>query len=112
MVPRELTREPMSETSAAPAVAAISIRQTLPTSKWLGAVDPKSQKPIADGDQVVLCPKCYTPQLLSSWRENGNKCALDGTPANVLERVVRAAPGAAAPATVAAPQAARSPAAP
>src|SRR6476659_2828286 len=99
MVPRELTREPMSETSAAPAVAAISIRQTLPTSKWLGAVDPKSQKPIAAGDQVVLCPKCYTPQLLSSCRENDNKCAIDGTPARVIERPGRpAADAAAAPA--------------
>ena len=87
----------MSETSAAPAVAAISIRQTLANSKWVGALDPKTQKPIAVGDQVVLCPKCYTPQLLSSWRENDNKCALDETPAKVIERPGRAA-GAAAPA--------------
>src|SRR5918993_4111863 len=104
----------MSETSAAPAVAAISIRQTLANSKWVGALDPKSQKPIAVGDQVVLCPKCYTPQLLSSWRENGDRCALDETPARVIERPGRAAGGAAgaaapaegAPAAAAAPPAA------
>ncbi|HEX2514695.1 MAG TPA: hypothetical protein VH257_08325 [Chloroflexota bacterium] len=97
--------------------ALISVRQTAEDSKWLGKVDPKTERPIAVGDQVVLCPKCYTPQLLSSWRENDNKCALDGTPANVLERVPRrAAEGetaAAAPAAAAAaPQAAASPAAP
>ncbi|HEX2323780.1 MAG TPA: hypothetical protein VHQ00_00200 [Chloroflexota bacterium] len=119
----------MSETSAAPAVAAISIRQTLANSKWVGALDPKTQKPIAVGDQVVLCPKCYTPQLLSSWRENDNKCALDETPAKVIERPGRAAgaaalaeggaapapaPAAAAPATApaAAAPAAGAPAAP
>jgi hypothetical protein len=88
----------MSETSAAPAVAAISLRQTLANSKWVGALDPKTQKAIAVGDQVVLCPKCYTPQLLSSWRENGDKCALDDTPARVIERPGRAAGAAAAPA--------------
>src|SRR5688572_3910473 len=90
--------------------ALISVRQTTEDSKWLGKVDPKTERPIAVGDQVVLCPKCYTPQLLSSWRENGDKCALDGTPANVLERAPRrAAEGdaAAAPAA-AAPQAAAS----
>lgn len=75
----------MSETSAAPAAAAISIRQTLANSKWVGAEDPKTKKPIAVGDQVVLCPKCYTPQLLTSWRENDNKCAIDGTPARVID---------------------------
>ncbi|HVG97722.1 MAG TPA: hypothetical protein VNK05_12530, partial [Chloroflexota bacterium] len=76
--------------------ALISVRQTTEDSRWLGKVDPKTQRAIAVGDQVVLCPKCYTPQLLSSWRENDNKCALDGTPANVLERVARR--DAAAPA--------------
>jgi hypothetical protein len=94
----------MSETSAAPAVAAISLRQTLANSKWVGAEDPKTKKPIAVGDQVVLCPKCYTPQLLTSWRENDNKCAIDGTPARVIERPGRAAGATAAPA--AAPDAA------
>ena len=88
----------MSETSAAPAAAAISIRQTLANSKWVGAEDPKTKKPIAVGDQVVLCPKCYTPQLLTSWRENDNKCAIDGTPARVIERPGRATGAAAAPA--------------
>jgi hypothetical protein len=77
--------------------ALISVRQTAEDSKWLGKVDPKTERPIAVGDQVVLCPKCYTPQLLSSWRENDNKCALDETPAKVIERPGRAA-GAAAPA--------------
>src|ERR671910_3434208 len=75
--------------------ALISVRQTTDDSRWLGKVDPKTERPIAVGDQVVLCPKCYTPQLLSSWRENGDKCALDGTPANVIERPGRAAGGAA-----------------
>ena len=48
--------------------ALISVRQTTEDSRWLGKVDPKTQRPIAVGDQVVLCPKCYTPQLLSSCR--------------------------------------------
>jgi nucleoid-associated protein YgaU len=84
--------------------ALISVRQTTEDSKWLGKVDPKTERPIAVGDQVVLCPKCYTPQLLSSWRENGDKCALDETPARVIERPGRAAGDAsAAPRSATAP---------
>ena len=36
-------------------------------------------------------PQVLHPQLLSSWRENDNKCALDETPAKVIERPGRAA---------------------
>src|SRR5438034_4445013 len=74
----------MSETSAAPA-AAISLRQTTPTMKWVGKACPKCQKDIAVGDQVVLCPKCYTPQHAQCWRDNGNQCAVDQTPARIME---------------------------
>ncbi|CAA9300376.1 MAG: hypothetical protein AVDCRST_MAG77-5945 [uncultured Chloroflexi bacterium] len=108
----------MSNTAAPPANAAISIRTTLANSKWLGKPSPKSGKEIALGDQVVLCPKCYTPHLLADWRENDNKCAVDGTPARVIERAARAtgdaapAAAAAAPATSAAPAAAAAPARP
>lgn len=92
----------MSETSAAPAVAAISIRPTLANSKWLDKVCPKCQKPLALGEQVVLCPKCYTPQHAQCWRDNDNTCAVDATPARLIERPGRAA-GAAPAATAAAP---------
>ena len=74
----------MSDTSAAP-VAAISLRQTTPTMKWLGKQCPKCQKEIVVGDQVVLCPKCYTPQHAQCWRDNGNVCAIDQTPARIIE---------------------------
>lgn len=105
----------MSETSAAPAAAAISLRQTTATSKWLNATCPKCQKPLAEGEQVVLCPKCYTPQHAQCWRDNGNACAIDQTPARIIERAVRAAApsdtaSAAGAAAAAAPAAA--PAAP
>ncbi|MGH2351670.1 MAG: RING finger protein, partial [Chloroflexota bacterium] len=75
----------MSDTSAAPAVATISIRTTLPNSKWLNATCPKCQKPLAEGEQVVLCPKCYTPQHAQCWRDNDNTCAIDSTPARLIE---------------------------
>ncbi|HEX2033640.1 MAG TPA: RING finger protein, partial [Chloroflexota bacterium] len=98
----------MSETSAAPAVAAISIRTTAANSKWLNATCPKCQQPMTEGQQVVLCPKCYTPQHAQCWRDNDNKCAVDGTPARLIERAPRAgaaAGGAAAGAAPAAPAA-------
>ncbi len=81
----------MSETSAAPAAAAISIRPTLANSKWLDKTCPKCQKPLAVGEQVVLCPKCYTPQHAQCWRDNNNTCAVEGTPARLIERPGRAA---------------------
>src|SRR5439155_3555486 len=90
----------MSDTSAAP-VAAISLRQTTPTMKWLGKTCPKCQKEIVVGHEVVLCPKCYTPQHAQCWRDNGNTCAVDGTPARIIEPRGRPAgapaAGAAAP---------------
>lgn len=97
----------MSDISAPPAPAAISLRQTIQTSKWLNATCPKCQKPIAVNDQVVLCPKCYTPQHAQCWRDNGNACAIDQTPARIVERSVRAPAGesAAAAAPAAAPAA-------
>src|SRR5919197_1551704 len=92
----------MSDTSAAPA-AAISLRQTTPTMKWVGKQCPKCQKEIVVGDQVVLCPKCYTPQHAQCWRDNGNQCAIDQTPARIIERPggprLAAAGGAPAAAT-------------
>ncbi|MGH2350338.1 MAG: RING finger protein, partial [Chloroflexota bacterium] len=75
--------------SDAPKPALISVRQTTAESKWAGATCPKCDKPIQPGEQAVLCPKCYTPQHRDCWAENGNKCAIDGAPANVIERVAR-----------------------
>jgi len=121
----------MSNTPAAPAPpanAAISIRNTVATSKWLGATSLGSGTQIAAGNQVVMCPKCFKPVLLDDWRNNGSKCPEDGTPARVIERAARdsgaagdapaaaaapAAPAAAAvPAPAARPAAAAAPAAP
>jgi hypothetical protein len=101
----------MSNTSTPTQNSAISVRDTTATSKWLGATSPKSGKQIAVGDKVVLCPKCYAPQLLQDWHDNGDKCAIDETPARVIERAARAAgegaaPPAAAPAAPAAAAAA------
>src|SRR5438477_8354252 len=93
----------------APKPALISVRNTTEEMKWAGKPCPKCNLPIEVGQQAVLCPKCYTPQHRTCWEENGNKCAIDGTPANVLDRVARLA-GAAAPAMATPPGAA--PAAP
>src|SRR5581483_10605026 len=92
----------MSDTSAPPATAAISLRQTTPTMKWVGATCPKCQQPIAVGDQVVLCPKCYTPQHAQCWRDNDNRCAIDQTPARLIERPGRGSAGSVAAGTAAA----------
>jgi hypothetical protein len=100
----------MSNTAAPPANAAVSIRTTAATSKWLGAASLGSGKQIAVGDQVVMCPKCFKPVLLADWQGNGNKCPEDGTSARVIEPRSRAAgEAAAAPATA---PAAGAPAAP
>jgi NADH-quinone oxidoreductase subunit C len=79
-----------------PAGAAISLRTTLANSKWLGQVCPKCGNQIAEGQQAVLCPKCYTPHHAQCWRDNGNQCATDGTPARIIEPRGRAAGAAAA----------------
>ena len=110
--------------NTAPAPAAISIRQTTATSKWLNATSLGSGKQIAAGDQVVMCPECFKPVLLEDWRGNDNKCPEDQTPGRVIERAVRgeaaaetaqaaaaAAPAAAAPAAAARPAAPAAPAA-
>lgn len=100
----------MSNTAATP--AAISVRQTAATSKWLGANSLGSSKAIAAGDQVVMCPKCFKPVLLDDWKANDNKCPDDQTPGRVIERATKS-DGAAAPAVSpsAAPVAAAAPAA-
>jgi NADH-quinone oxidoreductase subunit C len=90
-----------------PVGAAISLRQTTPTSRWLGAVCPRCGNQIAVGHEVVLCPKCYTPHHASCWRENNNQCANDGTPARIIERPGRPAAEAPAAAVPAAPAPAR-----
>ena len=92
----------MSNTAAP---AAISVRQTAATSKWLGATSLGSGKAIAAGDQVVMCPKCFKPVLLDDWKANDNKCPDDQTPGRVIERATKS-DGAAAPAPAAAPAAA------
>src|SRR5687768_17114428 len=100
----------MSNTATAP--AAISIRQTTATSKWLGAKSLGSGKEIAAGDQVVMCPQCYKPVLLDDWRGNDNKCPEDQTPGRVIERPGRGDGAAAAPAAPAEAAAAPAAAAP
>ena len=77
--------------SEAPKPALISVRQTTPESKWANAACPKCSNPIEPGQAAVLCPKCYTPQHLDCWRDNGNKCAIDATPASVLDRTAAGA---------------------
>jgi hypothetical protein len=99
----------MSNTAAPVTNAAVSLRTTLPNSKWLGSPCPACQNPIAQGEPVVLCPKCYTPQHAQCWRGNGNTCAIDQTPARIIERAARA-PSAEAAAPP--PPAAASPAQP
>ncbi len=84
----------------APKPALITARPTTEESKWAGKECPWCHKPIEPGQTAVLCPKCYTPQHRDCWTENGNKCALDGTPANILDRSPRAAAPAAGAAAV------------
>src|SRR5688500_12100369 len=88
-----------------PAGAAISLRATTGTSKWKGQVCPKCGNTLNEGEQVVLCPKCYTPQHAQCWQDNGNKCAVDETPARIIVRAGQSiqpaageAPTSAAPA--------------
>ncbi len=90
-------------TQGASAGAAISLRQTLSSSKWLGQVCPRCGNIIAEGSQVVLCPKCYTPQHAQCWRDAGNACANDGTTARIIERPGRPGAAGAAGDTPAAP---------
>ncbi|HEU5314713.1 MAG TPA: RING finger protein, partial [Chloroflexota bacterium] len=91
--------------SEAPKPALISVRQTTAESKWANATCPRCSNPIEPGQAAVLCPKCYTPQHLDCWRDNGNKCAVEQTPANVIDRTA-ARPAAGAAAAPAAPAAA------
>jgi menaquinol-cytochrome c reductase cytochrome b/c subunit len=81
-----------------PKPALISVRQTTPESKWAGAVCPKCSQAIEAGQAAVLCPKCYTPHHLDCWNANDKKCAVDGTPANVLDRTGQRAGATGAPA--------------
>jgi NADH-quinone oxidoreductase subunit C len=71
--------------------AAISLRQTLASSKWKGQVCPKCGNELMEGEQVVLCPKCYTPQHAQCWQDNGNMCAVDQTAARIIVRPGQAA---------------------
>jgi hypothetical protein len=71
--------------------------------KWVGKTCPKCEKEIVVGDQVVLCPKCYTPQHAQCWRDNGNQCAIDQTPARIIEPRGRPAGAPAADGTGATP---------
>ncbi|MDQ3699753.1 MAG: hypothetical protein M3442_02405, partial [Chloroflexota bacterium] len=90
--------------TAGAAGAAITLRQTLASSKWLGQVCPRCGNAIAEGSEVVLCPKCYTPQHAQCWRDNGNACANDGTTARIIERPGRGgAPAAVSTGTESAP---------
>ena len=106
----------MSGSEAGLKPALISVRPTTAESKWAGKECPHCKKPIGAGENAVLCPKCYTPHHKDCWTTHGNVCALDQTPANIMERAGRAAapaaeaPAPAAPVTVKA--AAEAPAAP
>jgi len=74
----------------APAGAAISLRQTLASSKWVGQTCPKCGNALGEGEQVVLCPKCYAPQHAQCWQDNGNQCAVDQTPGRIIVRAGQA----------------------
>src|SRR5919204_7043783 len=86
----------MASSEGTPRPALISVRQTTPESKWAGAACPRCNNPIQAGEQAVLCPKCYTPHHLTCWMENDKRCAIDQTPANVLDRSARTAAAPAA----------------
>ncbi|MBU6286721.1 MAG: hypothetical protein KGS10_01015 [Chloroflexi bacterium] len=99
----------MSTSEAGTKPALISARPTTAESKWAGKECPHCKKGIEAGEAAVLCPKCYTPHHRDCWTSHGNVCAVDQTPANILERAARgAAPPAAAPAPEPAPVAATS----
>ena len=92
----------MSGSEAGLKPALISVRPTTAESKWAGKECPHCKKPIGAGENAVLCPKCYTPHHKDCWTTHGNVCALDQTPANIMERAGRAAaPAAEAPAPAA-----------
>lgn len=76
----------MSGSEAGLKPALISVRPTTAESKWAGKECPHCKKPIGAGENAVLCPKCYTPHHKDCWTTHGNVCALDQTPANIMER--------------------------
>jgi NADH-quinone oxidoreductase subunit C len=80
-----------------PPGAAISLRQTLQNSKWSGTICPKCGNQLSVGDQVVLCPKCYTPHHAQCWQDNGSRCAVDETPARIIVRAGQSLQPAVAP---------------
>ncbi|MSQ43931.1 MAG: hypothetical protein EXR45_06955 [Chloroflexi bacterium] len=81
----------MSGSEAGVKPALISVRPTTAESKWAGKECPHCKKDISAGENAVLCPKCYTPHHKDCWTTHGNVCALDQTPANIMERAGRAA---------------------
>ncbi len=81
----------MSGSEAGLKPALISVRPTTAESKWAGKECPHCKKPISAGENAVLCPKCYTPHHKDCWTTHGNVCALDQTPANIMERAGRTA---------------------
>lgn len=59
------------------------VHRTQVTSQWRGIVCPRCGSMVAEGNLVVVCPKCYTPNHVECWREHGDRCGACGTEARV-----------------------------
>src|SRR5262245_17032084 len=83
----------------------VPVRLTAFASIWRDVVCPRCGSMAAEGNAVVLCPHCGTPNHLDCWRDHGDACGACGAPADLREPANRASPGLAlAPAPVAPPR--------
>jgi hypothetical protein len=71
-----------------------TVRQTDAGATWLGAVCPRCGNSIGEGSEVVLCPKCLSPNHLVCWQDHGNQCGACGTTALLVQAPPAGAPGA------------------
>jgi hypothetical protein len=56
-----------------------AVRQTDASATWVGVVCPRCGNSIGEGSEVVLCPKCLSPNHLACWQDHGNQCGACGT---------------------------------